>query len=613
MRVPSATSSDLETSPFHYKDDMEDTRALFFVFVFYIILLTRSQSHCLEEATTDSIQTKGLGGERISSSSETECSSLNMWFVRGRDECRCGLDYGGIVDCDSNNTRLLSVLDCNCLTWHVTPEGRVVSVVGSCIFNCLNTTTMSTDDMYHRAPSDCSQLNRKGTLCGECKTGYTMPAYSYTMKCIECNTELRNWGLYVARALGPLTLFIGIILTLRIKVLSPKVQVFVLGVQILTSPVAAWIIQSSNSMQHQTLKEKVIVIILANIYGIWNLDFLRFGVMEELCINASPLQLLTLDYVIAVYPMFLMAFAYIVVQLHYCGFKPILYAWKPFHPFFARFRQQWGIKTSVVDAFATFFFLSTNKLFSVSFTLIVGTRLHTPDGETFWSLFYVPSTTFLGEEHLPYFVLAVGVLCVFVTLPTSLLLFFQCPGFQKLLKMLHLQGSILDEFVCTFHHYYSDGRDGGRDTRWFAGFFVILQLGAYITYASSLGEIALVLQSMLFIILAMMVLLVQPYREEYEIFNTVYTLFLLWLALTFAVNARESMASFIDHKLRDYYVSSYVVYFIPLVYITGVIVHHFYNKCSCLGKTFRVHRAAGTPELPHRLLHSSMYLEPSFT
>ena len=48
MRVPLATSSDLETSPFRYEDDMEDTRALFFLCLSLLFFVSDSQreSHC---------------------------------------------------------------------------------------------------------------------------------------------------------------------------------------------------------------------------------------------------------------------------------------------------------------------------------------------------------------------------------------------------------------------------------------------------------------------------------------------------------------------------------------------------------------------------------------
>ena len=48
------------------------------------------------------------------------------------------------------------------------------------------------------------------------------------------------------------------------------------------------------------------------------------------------------------------------------NFRPLLYMWKPFHYFFARFHRQWGIQTTIMDAFVTFFFLSATKLLSAS-------------------------------------------------------------------------------------------------------------------------------------------------------------------------------------------------------------------------------------------------------
>ena len=83
------------------------------------------------------------------------------------------------------------------------------------------------------------------------------------------------------------------------------------------------------------------------------------------------------DYLIAVYPMLLMVIAYSLVELHGHRFRPVLYMWRPFHYFFARFRREWDLRTSIIDAFVTFFILSTTKLFSVSFHLLMPTELFT--------------------------------------------------------------------------------------------------------------------------------------------------------------------------------------------------------------------------------------------
>ena len=42
--------------------------------------------------------------------------------------------------------------------------------------------------------------------------------------------------------------------------------------------------------------------------------------------------------------------------------------------FLCWFRRFWGIQTTIMDAFVIFFLLSTTKLLSVSFALLMGTK-----------------------------------------------------------------------------------------------------------------------------------------------------------------------------------------------------------------------------------------------
>ena len=366
------------------------------------------------------------------------CADINMWFVWDNvtKSCHCGDDLGGIVYCNTA-TKELSVIDCNCLTTHYTSQGTTLSVVGRCLFNCLNYTQF----IYHDAPSDCASLNRQGTLCGQCLDGYTVPAYSYTYKCIRCDSENENWGLYIAFAFLPLTFFIVIILIFRINVLSPKLNMFVIAAQTLSIPIFVRVMLSQNYIQ-------VPKYLLLTAYGIWNLDFLRVNVSPDVCINAIPLHILVLDYLIAIYPMLLMAVAYTVVEFYAFGFRPLLYVWKPFHWFFARFRRQWGIQTTIMDAFATFFFFSTTKLLSVSFDLLIGIRIFTSDGKLYsWNLYYDTSIEYFGREHLLYALLTVFILKGFLVFPTSLLLFYQFKICRRCLHKFKMMDRSSDRFV----------------------------------------------------------------------------------------------------------------------------------------------------------------------
>ena len=83
-----------------------------------------------------------------------------------------------------------------------------------------------------------------------------------------------------------------------------------------------------------------------------------------------------IDYSIAFYPLALIIIAYILIELHAHNFRVIVWIWRPFHRCFACFRQQWNIRTSIIDAFATFLILSNIMLLSVSFDLLTPTLVY---------------------------------------------------------------------------------------------------------------------------------------------------------------------------------------------------------------------------------------------
>ena len=540
--------------------------------------------------------------DMTSSFSDKVCLERNIWFVwdSKNRSCECGDDVSGVVHCETA-TEELSVLDCHCLTLDYTAQGQPLPVAGSCIFNCVNDTHSSI--MYHNAPTDCASLNRQGTLCGQCMDGYAVPAYSYDLKCIKCNRELQNWGHYILFAFVPLTIFIVIILLCRINVLSPKLNMFVLAAQFISTPIYLRLILYSLFETKKKKSVSILVKTIATLYGFWNLDFFRSDVLPEVCIDVSPLHILVLDYLVAVYPMLLMAVAYTVVQLHDSGFRPLLYMWKPFHRYLVRFRRQWGIQTTIMDAFVTFFFLSTTKLFSVSFDLLMGTSLYTRDGKMHsLQLYYDPNIKYFGTQHLPYALLAIGILTVFIIFPTSLLICYQCKPYQKCLKKCLIEGTILDEFINAFQKYYKDGSKGTWDCRWFAGFFILIKFFAYVLYALSIGLLSYVFVLVLCTIGAIVIVIVEPYKEEYRVFNIISANLLLWVTLLYAAITSSSASYIFQNGYNDHYMAAAVLSLFPLGYITGITLHHLIRRFR-RGKV--VETLSGS--LPDRLLHSDQY------
>ena len=507
----------------------------------------------------------------------------DVWSVRRNGTCECGSDIHGAVLCDKE-TKEVSILDCYCMTRDSTSSQ---TVVGPCFFNCANMTRSYQDSVYHRVPANpsqleqtCSYLHRGGTLCGKCVGGYVPPAYSYDLECIKGTHGSHNWWKYVMVAFGPLTVFIIINLVFRISILSPKLNAYVFVVQNGINPVNVRILlagsKSATPFVEYTLK------IVTSIYGIWNLDFFR-TLLNGVCLNVNTLQVLALDYLVAFYPMLLMVIAYTLVELHAYGFKPLLCVWRPFHRFFARFRRQWNIQNSIMDALITFFLLSTTKLLSVSFDLLIFTRLYIADGHSVrFYLYYDPNVKYFHGKHLPYAILALMVLVLFILLPVCLLLLYPFRCFRNCLMKCRLKTRTLETFVKAFQQYYKDGTDGTTNCRWFSGFYLFIRLGLYFTYTITLSGFGYLLVTIIFIIAGITVIAVQPYKKKYALFNVVDSTLLLWLAILSTLISYLNFAALEERHLCG---SSFfligIVSLIPLAYILAVVMHWIYKRNNC--------------------------------
>ena len=85
------------------------------------------------------------------------------------------------------------------------------------------------------------------------------------------------------------------------------------------------------------------------------------------------------------------------------------------------------MKSSIVEAFATFFLLSYVKLLSVSFDLLVPVRIatyvqHSNGSLVGMYLYYDATVEYFGEKHLPFAVLALFVMLFLILFPILLLL-----------------------------------------------------------------------------------------------------------------------------------------------------------------------------------------------
>ena len=111
-----------------------------------------------------------------------------------------------------------------------------------CIYGCSSTNQLdysvsAGNTSFHWNEVLCGSFRREGTLCGACQNGSYAPAYSFDMKCLQCNNGRDDLWKYMPWAFGPLTLFYFVILFLPINVVSSRLMGFVFYSQVIPFPI----------------------------------------------------------------------------------------------------------------------------------------------------------------------------------------------------------------------------------------------------------------------------------------------------------------------------------------------------------------------------------------
>ena len=543
---------------------------------------------------TRQIMENEVQSNSIESSPSTEfiaSMTCPTWFTpNDNTSCECGSSLGGLVDCDGRSKNV-SLFKGYCMTFNV--NGSML-VVGPCLYGeCFLANDFHS---YRPLPSNTSKLNelcsryhRDGQLCGRCEDGFALPVYSYNQSCVKCENDYgSNWLKYLAASLLPLTLFLIMIVMFRVRVTSGLMNAFVLLSQAMSLPA----LLRGVMLNAECLSDggsRIVFLIYSVIFGIWNLDFFRL-LYPPFCLHpeTTTVQVLALDYVIAVYPLFLLVIAYLLVTLHDSGVKLIVWMWRPFHRCFVHFRRNWNIKTSLIDAFATFLLLSYTKFLSVSFDLLIPMYLfnirdkHLNKLYLFWS----GTTEYFGSEHLPYAILALAVVIVFNILPFLLLCLYPSRWFQKCLNRCRLQNQILYTFMDAFLGCYKDGTNGSCDCRWFAGLYLFIRILYIIILSVIWFNFSAPLLGCAVLVLLLLTAVLQPYKSSthnrVNVFFLSVILFIITLYMGFVIASTEAVQYIHLSKLIFGLSIS-----IPVIYITGVILYELFGHWMCVQRMYQ--------------------------
>ena len=420
----------------------------------------------------------------------------------------------------------------------------------------------------------CASTNREGQLCGRCREGFAPPVYSYSLRCVNCTDYSLNWLKYLAVAFGPLTVFSVIISVFHISPTSPYLHGFIFTANIMCSPNIIRIIVRSNEELPLNIRQSWIHEVMFSILAIWNLDFFR-TIYKPFCIhpNISVIQALAMDYIVAAYPLTLVAVTYVLVTLHTRNCWLLTKIWKPLRHIMRPILRNFDIQTSLIDSFATLFLLSSIKFQSVSSDLLLPTRVYdingNPNSKTY--LYLAGDVEYFGSQHLPFAIIALIVLSLFVILPTLLLFLYPCRCFQQVLNRLHCNFHVLRVFMDVFLGPYKDGTDNSRDLRYFAGAFFLARIIFVLLFGYLDSLLSLTLLGLVFSILLLMTAIFQPQKSKFHC--NVDCVFLFFLSVLCLITIGGDFVHY-HTTTRVITVCALTTILVSLfMFITGLIVH----------------------------------------
>ena len=523
----------------------------------------------------------------------------------------------GKLQCEHGD---LMVLDSYCMTYSV--ESKTLEV-GSCIENCLNTNKSLKDRLYHIGLSlnqnlssindlMCRQrFNRAGRLCGKCLPNFHPQAYSYNLTCVTCPEGNLNLWKYFIFSLAPLTAFYFLVLFFKLNTTSSHLHGYVIFAQALALPQFARLliitIKLDTSFNYP-------IKALTSLYGLWNLDFFRIFNLG-VCLNMAPLSVVTLDYVIAVYPFLLTILSYILIELHDKNIRILVFVWKPFRCVFTLFRRNWDIRTSVVDAYATFFQLSCFKIACISFDLLIPTIVYPlmNDGSKL-VLYYDGTVDYFGTEHLPYAIIAIVFTLLFAIIPILLVFVYPSRCFQYLMNRHHWHSHILQTFMDSINGCYKDGTEPGtKDCRWFAGIDLSSRIVLFLVFSFTLGSLYFPLAVLVILLIIIMVSNIKPHKTALAKYTKIDVTFYSLLGLYYtAICACEIASIKARFFTKGCYVVAILISIVPLIYSLCLCLHWIFTKRRW-GRTFvnRVRAWRGgyqwLEELPDRVVNPGNY------
>ena len=319
----------------------------------------------------------------------------------------------------------------------------------------------------------CGNLSRevKGPLCGRCTNNTGPSVYHVGSRCVPCRPV--NILYYLLLQYLPSTIIFILIIIFRPNIASAPMANYVLFCNYTAFLARAFLLLYFQPDFINTLLMKFVLTLSA----LWSFDVLIF-VSPPLCISQHMEEFFTpfLEFFATIYPFTLLWLVYMCINLHTRNFKPVVVVWRLVRRLYVQCYRAWDPTSSMIQAFASLFYLSHAKLMYIVWEAFVWTKDVSDTEKTTKNinLFMDPNVPYRSIKHA-YLITFSSAVAVFVFLPPLLILVvYPTSLYRKISHWISPKWRLrIKTYVEICQSCFKDGTNGTRDYRSFSGLNVL--------------------------------------------------------------------------------------------------------------------------------------------
>ena len=533
------------------------------------------------------------------------------WINENSGKCECSeTSFGGnVIRCESNFTAMIR-------KGYWIGKYEDIQVVGRCRFCAANLNQrhggfIPLPKSYDDIDNVLCDGQKGDVLCTSCLNNGSFALTVISYKCIDCSSKKSSytWLLFLLTQFFPVIILVLILFFTNFPLVSGYLNGAIFFSQSIT--VALDISGDGEIPLSNVTKSEITAEILLEIYNVlydvWNLNFIepiKFCLLPHMSMN----MIFVLQYIVALSPMLIVLAIYIYYQLDERTTLTVK-LWKNlcFLQICKRIESKWkhkvesrthiNYKERFRNVIASCILLSYTRCALNTCYILNGTPLYDSNNSNVATVpIFDGSTKFGHGHHIIYMSIAIGI-AVFFLIPVLIILFCKRHNPDRDMANNTFLNVLLRAFQCDFKDGHSQ-REGYielaprttchkikncfSDLRWVAGLYFLLRLAMALTFVLANTFIfQILMQQLLAIIMVIVFLILQPYRNELH--NKIDGfIFLLIIVINSITLYQYSLTVAMEKLSVIAFVFQYVLVYVPMIWIGGCVFYKIINFCRAV-------------------------------